>query len=118
MKTLAWNCRGSARVSTIRSLREKVRKHSHDILFLSETKIAPHDACIILNRLGFFLMPHAPPIGTKGVLLLAWRTGVELKCFQTNVNTITYLCYSDPPITRGCFHVFMVLLMLLGKLQF
>jgi exonuclease III len=65
MKILAWNCRGLARASTIRSFREKVRKHSPDFLFLSETKIPPHDACIILNRLGFFLMAHARPVGIK-----------------------------------------------------
>jgi exonuclease III len=54
MKILAWNCRGLARASTIRSLRAKVRKCSPDILFLSETKIQPSAACIILNGLGFF----------------------------------------------------------------
>jgi len=54
MKILAWNCRGLARASTIRSLRAKVRKHSPDIIFLSETKLPPSAACIILNGLGFF----------------------------------------------------------------
>jgi hypothetical protein len=29
--------------------------------------------------------------------LLAWRNGVKLECFLTNVNTITAWCYSDPP---------------------
>jgi exonuclease III len=65
MKLLAWNCRGLARASTIRSLRAKVRKHSPDILCLSETKILPSAACIILNGLGFFSMVHAPPSGSK-----------------------------------------------------
>jgi hypothetical protein len=97
MKLLAWNCRGLARASTIRSLRAKVRKHSPDILYLSETKIPPSAACIILNGLGFFLMIHAPPLGSKGGLLLAWKVGVDLECFQTNVNTISAWCYSDPP---------------------
>jgi len=41
-------------------------------------------------------MAHAPPIGSKGGLLLAWRNGVDLECFVTNANTISAWCYSDP----------------------
>ncbi|XP_062176085.1 uncharacterized protein LOC133881146 [Alnus glutinosa] len=61
-----------------------------------ETKTAPAVACKIMNDLGFFCMAHVSPVGTKGGLLLAWRLGVELECFITNVNTITVWCYSDP----------------------
>jgi hypothetical protein len=97
MKLIAWNCRGLARASTIRSLRAKVRKHSPDILYLFETKIPPSAACIILNGLEFFSMVHAPPYGSKGGLVLAWKLGVDLECFQINVNIISVWCYSDPP---------------------
>jgi hypothetical protein len=45
----------------------------------------------------FFLMAHAPPYGSKGGLVLAWKLGVDLECFQTNVNAISAWCYSDPP---------------------
>jgi hypothetical protein len=38
-----------------------------------------------------------PPSGTKGGLLLAWRHGVDLECFLTDVNKISAWCYSDPP---------------------
>jgi len=41
-------------------------------------------------------MVHAPLIGFKGGLLLAWKPGVELECFQSNANTISVWCYSDP----------------------
>jgi len=57
MKLIVWNCRGLARASIIRSLRAKVRKHSLDISYLSETKIPPSAACIILNGLKFFYGP-------------------------------------------------------------
>jgi exonuclease III len=63
MKILAWNCRGLARASTIRSLRA-----SPDILFLSETKIQPSAACIILNGLGFFLWSMLLLVVLKEVL--------------------------------------------------
>jgi hypothetical protein len=71
MKLLAWNCRGLSRPSAIRSLRGKIRTHSLDVLFLSETKLQPLQSIVILNSLGFFIMLHAPPSGTEGGLLLA-----------------------------------------------
>jgi exonuclease III len=71
MKLLAWNCRGLSHASAIRSLRGKIRTHSPDVLFLSETKIQPAQSYVILNSLGFFMMLHAPPSGSKGGLLLA-----------------------------------------------
>jgi hypothetical protein len=97
MKLLAWNCRGLSRASAIRSLRGLIRKHSPDILFLSETKTQSATAIVILNTLGYFLMSHVSPIGSKGGLLLAWRLGMHLECFSSTVNTINAWCYSDPP---------------------
>jgi hypothetical protein len=44
-------------------------------------------------------MTHVPPSGSKGGLLLAWRHGVNLECFSTDVNKINAWCYSDPPHT-------------------
>jgi hypothetical protein len=95
MKFLAWNCIGLTRASAIRSLRVKIRKFSPDVLFISETKTTATVACNIMNSMGFFLMAHAPPLGSKGGLLLAWRNGVDLECFVTNANTISTWCYSD-----------------------
>lgn len=96
MKILAWNCRGLCRPSAIRSLRGKIKNHSPDVMFLSETKTTSTVATVIMNNLGFFFMVHVPPSSTKGGLLLTWKTGVELECFLTTVNTITVWCYSDP----------------------
>jgi hypothetical protein len=97
MKILAWNCRGLSRASAIRSLRGKIRSHSPDVLFLSETKLQPLQSSVILNTLGFFLMLHAPPSGTKGGLLLAWRHGVDLVFCSSSTNILSAWCYSDPP---------------------
>jgi hypothetical protein len=46
------------------------------------------------------MMSHAPPSGSKGGLLLAWRRGVDLECFSSSVNSINAWCYSDPPSNR------------------
>jgi hypothetical protein len=44
-------------------------------------------------------MLHAPPSGTKGGLLLAWRHGVDLVCCSSSTNILSAWCYSDPPDT-------------------
>jgi hypothetical protein len=41
-------------------------------------------------------MSHAPPTGSKGGLLLAWHSDVNLACFLTTDNMINAWCYSDP----------------------
>ena len=99
MKFLAWSCRGLSRPSAIRSLRGKVRNHSPDVLFLSETKLHPDNATVILNCLGYFKMTHVAPSGSKGGLLLAWRHDVDIECISATVNIINVWCYSDPPNT-------------------
>jgi hypothetical protein len=95
MKLLVWNCRGLTRASAIRNLRCKIRKHSPEILFLLETKTQSAAAIITLNSLGYFLMSHVSPIGSKGGLLLACQHGVDLECFSSTVNTINAWCYFD-----------------------
>jgi exonuclease III len=76
MIVLSWNCRGLAQPSTIRCLRAIIRQHNPDIHFLIETKTAPLVANPILHELGFTLIVQAPPSGSKGGLLLAWKTDV------------------------------------------
>jgi len=88
MITLSWNCRGLAQASTICILRALIRKHNPDILFLSETKALPLVSTPILRQLGFSLMVHAPPSGSKGGLLLAWRTDVNIVSFYVSCNII------------------------------
>ena len=66
MKILSWNCRGLSRAFAICSLRDKIRTHSPDVLSLSETKLQPTHVTVILNSLGFFMMLHTSPSGSKG----------------------------------------------------
>jgi len=95
MKILSWNCRGLAQSSTIRSLRAMIRKSFLDIIFLSETKFAPHIVSSILTPLGFTLVAQAPPSGSRGGLLLAWKTDVKLTPVFISNAIITTWCYSD-----------------------
>jgi hypothetical protein len=77
-----------------------IRKHNPDILFLSETKVSPLVSTPILRQLGFSLMTHAPPSGSKGGLLLAWRTDVNIVCFHVSCNIICVWHYSDDPCIK------------------
>jgi hypothetical protein len=74
-----------------------IRKHNPDVLFLTETKTAPHLASPILRQLDFFMLVQAPPSNTKGGLLLAWKTDVKLTSFYVSNNIICAWCYSDVP---------------------
>jgi len=100
MITLSWNCRGLAQASTIHSLRALIRKHNHNILFFSETKASLSVSNPILIQLGFSLMVHAPPSGSKGGLLLAWRTDVNIVSFYVSYNIICVWYYSDDPCIK------------------
>jgi hypothetical protein len=64
-------------------------------LFLSKTKASPSVSTPILRKLGFSLMVHAPPSGSKGGLLLAWRTDVNIVSFYVSCNIICVWQYSD-----------------------
>ncbi|GLT45839.1 hypothetical protein SLA2020_196420 [Shorea laevis] len=99
MKLLSWNCRGLSRPSAICSLQVLIRDANPDVLFLSETKTDPPQASVILNRLGFYLLSQVAPSGSKGGLLLAWRTGIDFDCFVLNTNYISIRCFSNPANT-------------------
>jgi hypothetical protein len=67
------------------------------VLFLSETKLQPSHSSVILNTLCFYLILHAPPSGTKGELLLAWRHSVDLVYCLSSTNILFVWCYFDSP---------------------
>jgi hypothetical protein len=101
MIALSWNCRGLGKASTIRSLRALIRKHHPGILFLSETKTAPFVSTPILHQLGFTSLLHAPPSGSKGGLLLGWKTDVHIVSCYVSCNIICVWYYSDDPIIKS-----------------
>jgi hypothetical protein len=100
MITLLWNCRCLAQASTICSLRALIRKHNPNILFLFETKTAPFVSTLILHQLRVTLMVHAPPSGSKGGLLLAWKIGINIVSFYVSCNIICVWYCSDDPCSK------------------
>jgi hypothetical protein len=53
----------------------------------------------IIGVLGHYhqhcLLSQVPPFGSRGGLLLAWRLGVYLECFNYSTNNISAWCYFD-----------------------
>jgi len=43
MKILAWNCKGLGKPHAVKALQQLLKVHSHDVVFLSETKICESD---------------------------------------------------------------------------
>jgi hypothetical protein len=97
MKILSWNCRGLANTSTISSLRAIIRHNHPDVIFLSETKTAPDIASSILHQLDFSLLVQAPPSQTRGGLLLAWNSDVNISSFFVSNDMICVWCFSTMP---------------------
>ena len=97
MRTIARNCRGAGRASTIRALKELIRESNPDIVFLSETKIKSMRINKICDRLKFVDSWCVDADGLSGGLALFWRLGVELKVVFSNKNMIVAVVYSDPP---------------------
>jgi hypothetical protein len=100
MIILAWNCRGIAGASTIRTLRTFCRSHRPDLIFLSETKVQPQAIQSTFNRLGYPFLLQVPPSGLRGGLVVAWKPGVEAEPVILDQNQISCLIYSDPPHNR------------------
>ena len=97
MRTIAWNCRGAGRASTVRALKELIHESNPDIVFLSETKIKSMRINKICDRLKFVDSWCVDADGLSGGLALFWRLGVELEMVFSNKNMIMALVYSDPP---------------------
>jgi hypothetical protein len=68
---------------------------------LSETKTAPFVSTPILHQLGFTSLLHAPPFGSKGGLLLAWKTDINIVNCYISCNIISVWYYSVDPIIKS-----------------
>lgn len=95
MKILAWNCWGLARGPTTRALRDLIRTHRSNLLFLFETKVPSIRYQSLLFGLGFASWLEVPPVGLKGGLFMTWRVGVDIEPVHLDDHCISCLLYSD-----------------------
>ena len=97
MRTLAWNCRGAGRASTVRAIRELIRESTPEVVFLSETKSKTPRIGMINYKLKYVDFHCVEPSEHSGGLALFWRLGVDLEVVYSDLNLIAALVYSDPP---------------------
>lgn len=80
MISLVWNCRGIGRAVAVRMLRELLRSHRPDVLFLSEIKSSNNTRILNLSTsLGFDNSHFVPSRGKAGGLLLLWKNSINLQ---------------------------------------
>lgn len=85
MKILAWNCRGIGGTFTVSQLKESIRLHNPDKMFLCETK----QIADVMRKVGKLLKCEDRWVvkelsGRRGGLFVAWDQMVEVKQIWTN----------------------------------
>lgn len=97
MKILAWNCRGLGKPHEVRALKQLLKVHSPDIVFLSETKLCESDLNL-KTKLGSNFLPNyllvncAKNKGKRsGGLAMMWKHDVNLTILNHNERFID--CY-------------------------
>ncbi|XP_026385363.1 uncharacterized protein LOC113280965 isoform X1 [Papaver somniferum] len=72
MKILVWNCRGAARPSLVRVMKNLIKRHKPTIVDLLETRVLASHAAGIVGRLGFAESIVIDPEGFSGGMCLLW----------------------------------------------
>lgn len=79
MKIMAWNCRGLGGSFTISQLKESIRLHLPDIIFISETKQKKGFVHTVSKRLKWKgRWDVVDPVGRSGGLLVVWGEKVSI----------------------------------------
>lgn len=82
MKLLAWNCQGVGNPLTFRNLKELVKFHSPDCIFLMESRINFNRIDAICKVLGFSKVVTVEPIGIGGGLSLLWNQSLNVEILE------------------------------------
>lgn len=88
MSYIIWNCQGIGSDLTVRSLREMIRKKSHSIVFLMETKQKHNRLSKIAKEMGFSYDIAVDPDGMAGGLCLWWDDRVKIEVSGKSKNLI------------------------------
>ncbi|KAA3472243.1 reverse transcriptase [Gossypium australe] len=84
MKILSWNVRGLGNQRTIQRLRQTLKTHNPQLVFLMETNVSKVKMERVRRRLGFINGIEVDSDGSRGGLCLAWTgvVSVGLKSFS------------------------------------
>lgn len=82
MSILVWNCRGMGQSTIIQTIRELIRSHRPNIIFLAEIKSSNYVFISnVVSSLGFSNFHLVPSIGKVGGLLVMWKISFLFKLF-------------------------------------
>jgi len=91
MRTLAWNCQGAGRASTVKALKALIRDESPDVVFIVESKSKSHRIERIRSSIGFVDKFSVDPVGKSGGLAIFWKASVDLEIVYFDKNVIASL---------------------------
>ncbi|XP_027182377.1 uncharacterized protein LOC113780798 [Coffea eugenioides] len=78
MRALVWNCRGVGSPLTVPQLKESVKLHSPELIFLSETKNRKDVMNKVRLQLRYDRLFVVDPVGRAGGLAVLWRNELQI----------------------------------------
>lgn len=77
MNVVSWNCRGLGNSHAVRVLRDVIKSHKPDILFLMETLSNKEKINVMCDKLGFDNHLAVECVGRSGGVALCWKSKVK-----------------------------------------
>lgn len=88
MNLLAWNCRGLGNTRTVRTLKEVIKSHNPELLFLSETLTVSNKIEELSSKLGYSSFYSVDRQGMGGGLAIFWKHNVKGRVVDSSQNHI------------------------------
>ena len=86
MSVLIWNVWGLGSPRAFTRLRNLLRSHSPEVVFLLETKLYGRKARFLYRKAGFFNGFHVDANGSSGGLVLMWKEEWEIEVWNYSKN--------------------------------
>ncbi|XP_071937637.1 uncharacterized protein [Coffea arabica] len=95
MRVVAWNCRGAGSPLIIPQLKEVIRLHFPEVVFLSETKNQKRVIDSIMKQIRFDHNVVVELIGRAGGLAMMWKKEVKVLQLHTSECSIKLKVYDE-----------------------
>ncbi|XP_074374406.1 uncharacterized protein LOC141714808 [Apium graveolens] len=88
MNAIGWNCRGVGSSRTVQVLKEMIKSHKPDFLFLSETLADSKKIESLSSKLGFINFFSVDKQGREGGLAVFWKNNMMCNVFDYSNNHV------------------------------
>lgn len=88
MILIEWNCRGLGNTHTVRVLRDLIRYHKPDLLFLSETLVDSNEVEALPSKFGFPIFFSVGRQGRGGGLAVFWKHNMQCTAVDSSQNHV------------------------------